>query len=248
MPYTQSYKYHLYIWVWYYSNTQTGHPAGYLHSVGTFFIYVYGRVSCTKPLVCPVSFKCSSILFFFRLKINYCTFRDAMTVRLFLCMMWTQARRFIKRVDLWRKGIFKNPAKSFQNGCFNIWIFFLFCTSEKSFSDTNKCTKITRSIKSDDLDLYKNCRHTLPICYSTWIFISVFNWPLSMESEEYALIFPKWLYPINNISLTLSILLVMLIAHERWVSSEAPNGVPHQQHLPHPLHTSSHAHSPREVS
>jgi hypothetical protein len=47
------------------------------------------------------------------------------------------------------------------------------------------------------------------------LFISVFNWPLSMESEEYALIFPKWLYPINNISLTLSILLVMLIAHER---------------------------------
>jgi hypothetical protein len=43
----------------------------------------------------------------------------------------------------------------------------------------------------------------------------VFRWPLSEESEEYALIFPKWLYPINNISLTLSILLVMLIAHER---------------------------------
>jgi hypothetical protein len=36
-----------------------------------------------------------------------------------------------------------------------------------------------------------------------------------MDSEEYALIFPKWLYPINNISLTLSILLVVLIAHER---------------------------------
>ena len=45
--------------------------------------------------------------------------------------------------------------------------------------------------------------------------ISVFSWPLSMESEEYALIFPKWLYPINNISLTFSIFLVMLIAHER---------------------------------
>jgi hypothetical protein len=43
----------------------------------------------------------------------------------------------------------------------------------------------------------------------------VFRWPLSEESEEYALIFPKWLYPINNISLTLSILLVVLIAHER---------------------------------
>jgi hypothetical protein len=38
-----------------------------------------------------------------------------------------------------------------------------------------------------------------------------------MESETYALIFPKWLYPINNISLTLSIFLVMLIAHERLV-------------------------------
>jgi hypothetical protein len=37
------------------------------------------------------------------------------------------------------------------------------------------------------------------LIYPKWFhpicFISLFSWPLSMDSEEHALIFPKWLHP-----------------------------------------------------
>jgi hypothetical protein len=36
-----------------------------------YCIWTRYTVTCTKPLVCPVSFKCSLILFFFRLKIKH---------------------------------------------------------------------------------------------------------------------------------------------------------------------------------
>ena len=46
--------------------------------------------------------------------------------------------------------------------------------------------------------------------------ISVFSWPFSGESESYALIFPKVLYPLNNITICCSIGLTVAIALERY--------------------------------
>ena len=44
---------------------------------------------------------------------------------------------------------------------------------------------------------------------------SVFSWPFDGESEAYAMIFPKLLYPLNNITICCSIGLTVAIALER---------------------------------
>ena len=43
----------------------------------------------------------------------------------------------------------------------------------------------------------------------------MFSWPFPQESQLYAYIFPKLLYPLNNISLCCSIYLIIFIAFER---------------------------------
>jgi len=44
----------------------------------------------------------------------------------------------------------------------------------------------------------------------------VFRWPFDFNSEVYALIFPKFLYPLNNIIFNCSIFLTIVIAYERF--------------------------------
>ena len=45
---------------------------------------------------------------------------------------------------------------------------------------------------------------------------SVFLWPFDINSEVYAILFPKFLYPLNNIIFNCSIFLTIVIAYERW--------------------------------
>ncbi|XP_023333119.1 FMRFamide receptor [Eurytemora carolleeae] len=49
-------------------------------------------------------------------------------------------------------------------------------------------------------------------------FTRVFSWPIDFDSEVYAIFFPRVFYPLNNISMTLSIFLVMVITHERYIA------------------------------
>ena len=44
----------------------------------------------------------------------------------------------------------------------------------------------------------------------------VFQWPFDFNSEWYAILFPKFLYPLNNIIFNCSIFLTIVIAYERW--------------------------------
>ena len=46
--------------------------------------------------------------------------------------------------------------------------------------------------------------------------VPVFSWPFSGDSESYALLFPKLLYPLNNITICCSIGLTVAIALERY--------------------------------
>ena len=45
----------------------------------------------------------------------------------------------------------------------------------------------------------------------------VFMWPYDIHSEIYTYVFPKFLYPINNIIFNFSIGLTIVVAFERWV-------------------------------
>ena len=65
--------------------------------------------------------------------------------------------------------------------------------------------KITSTI------LFKTARKNLPI--------PVWSWPFPLDSAIYAYIFPKILYPLNNISLCCSIYTTIGIAFERWFES-----------------------------
>ena len=49
-----------------------------------------------------------------------------------------------------------------------------------------------------------------------WCF-AVFMWPFSQSNTIYAYLFPKVLYPLNNISLCCSIYIIIAIAFERFV-------------------------------
>ena len=44
----------------------------------------------------------------------------------------------------------------------------------------------------------------------------VFSWPFHQESQLYAYIFPKLIYPLNNVFLCCSIFTTICIALERW--------------------------------
>ena len=48
--------------------------------------------------------------------------------------------------------------------------------------------------------------------------VAVFAWPFSADSESYALLFPKFLYPINTIIFCCSIFLILAIARERYIA------------------------------
>ena len=41
-------------------------------------------------------------------------------------------------------------------------------------------------------------------------------WPYDIHSEIYTYVFPKFLYPINNIIFNFSIGLTIVVAFERW--------------------------------
>ena len=45
----------------------------------------------------------------------------------------------------------------------------------------------------------------------------MFQWPFSHESEVYAIMFPKFLFPVNNIIFNSSIFLTIVIAYERYL-------------------------------
>merc|ERR1711892_1282838 len=49
-------------------------------------------------------------------------------------------------------------------------------------------------------------------------FVRVWSWPFTGDSAMYAYIFPKILYPLNNISLCCSINTTILIAWERFTA------------------------------
>ena len=44
----------------------------------------------------------------------------------------------------------------------------------------------------------------------------MFEWPVSHDDEVYAIIFPKILFPLNNIIFSSSIFLTIVIAYERY--------------------------------
>jgi len=48
--------------------------------------------------------------------------------------------------------------------------------------------------------------------------VRVFSWPISIDSSVYALLFPKLLYPLNNISICCSIGLTIAISIERYTA------------------------------
>ena len=52
--------------------------------------------------------------------------------------------------------------------------------------------------------------------------ISVFRWPFSHDSELYAIMFPKFLFPVNNIIFNSSIFLTIVIAYERYYEANIP--------------------------
>ena len=45
--------------------------------------------------------------------------------------------------------------------------------------------------------------------------VSEFRWPFHNDSELYAILFPKFLFPLNNIFFSSSIFLTIVIAYER---------------------------------
>ena len=50
----------------------------------------------------------------------------------------------------------------------------------------------------------------------TWkVLLAVLEWPFDTESKAYTLLFPKVIYPINNISFTCSTFTTIIIAYER---------------------------------
>ena len=51
--------------------------------------------------------------------------------------------------------------------------------------------------------------------HPVYFLFSVFSWPFPQDSELYAYIFPKLLYPLNNILLCCSIYVIIVIAFER---------------------------------
>ena len=51
---------------------------------------------------------------------------------------------------------------------------------------------------------------------------SVFQWPFSHSSELYAIMFPKFLFPVNNIIFNSSIFLTIVIAYERYYEANIP--------------------------
>jgi hypothetical protein len=55
------------------------------------------------------------------------------------------------------------------------------------------------------------------LVYLSFSFILVYSWPFTLDSELYAYLFPKLLFPLNNISLCCSIYLIVCIAFERFV-------------------------------
>ena len=48
------------------------------------------------------------------------------------------------------------------------------------------------------------------------ILFSVFSWPFSQDSNLYTFLFPKFIFPLNNIFLCCSIYLICCIAFERF--------------------------------
>merc|ERR1719317_1920455 len=49
-----------------------------------------------------------------------------------------------------------------------------------------------------------------------YTFVRVYKWPFALDSELYAYLFPKLLFPLNNVSLCCSIYLIVCIAFERF--------------------------------
>jgi len=56
----------------------------------------------------------------------------------------------------------------------------------------------------------------LVFCLLDYSLARVFHWPFSNTGEMYALLFPKFLYPLNNITLSCSIFITVTIAFERY--------------------------------
>ena len=50
------------------------------------------------------------------------------------------------------------------------------------------------------------------------LHISAYGWPFNISSEVYAYLFPKLLFPLNNIFLCCSMYLIVCIAFERYTS------------------------------
>ena len=55
----------------------------------------------------------------------------------------------------------------------------------------------------------------LVFCLLDYSMARVFHWPFSDTGEFYALLFPKFLYPLNNIAVSCSIFVTVVIAFER---------------------------------
>jgi hypothetical protein len=47
------------------------------------------------------------------------------------------------------------------------------------------------------------------------MFLAVFQWPFNIHSQLYVYLFPRFLYPVNNIIFSTSIFLTVVVAFER---------------------------------
>jgi len=63
----------------------------------------------------------------------------------------------------------------------------------------------------------------ITITIMDYSLIREFKWPFDEESSMFALLFPKCLYPINNIIFTTSIFLTIIIAYERYCAVCRPH-------------------------
>ena len=56
-----------------------------------------------------------------------------------------------------------------------------------------------------------------------FFIVLVYKWPFALDSELYAYLFPKLLFPLNNVSLCCSIYLIVCIAFERFFKDVPSN-------------------------
>ena len=87
----------------------------------------------------------------------------------------------------------------------------IYWTRNLFFWELNSATAVIQNVNTLLIPLiFRNA-----LCINIYINSLVFNWPFDLEGEAYALLFPKVIYPINNISLTCSTYITVIIAYER---------------------------------